>query len=359
MNTNDITIVKNGATRQISSFFSKPVKSPEPETKPLFVEQKLSFVERKPSFADKANHPDTNALPKQTPRHKHVPDTEITNKQPNVPRVDKKNRQPKNMHSLTEIVSQMKNEIEKRGTASTTNLESVDSNNMRNFRNKFKTSYDSWNSLMDYILKTTKQIDDTYAIKDYLGLKDRILQTISNISLSLIILGENAVGGAGIDNLYEQVIISNDNNNVANKTTTVKTKIKAFLSTLLKQMEIISKTNETVSKLNDIQSNFLRQQGELSSKIETLKKTIKEQQKNTNIEEKEMIKVNLAQNQTNLNKYLSDFEENNKKIKTAISQKDRSRQIINDVLNQTFGIIDFSYFMHDDWCPSLDYRLLP
>lgn len=283
-------------------------------------------------------------------------------------------------NSLVYYITNLKNEITIRGQEEIHFDIGPDVNLLNKFQKKFTEVRKSWNNLMDLLIKIFDDIDKKYKQHNYFGLRERLVHEILNISLSYIIIGGSCISGSGIDNF------NGTNLNLLFKTTrfatndkgpleefvsmdvmlddkpTISTKIIRFLKVFPESMENISKYSMEISRMNNQHTDYLREQANNESQIENTRKTIKLQEKEIektkDLESKNAVKENLATNKKFLNNYIAKQKELENNILETINKKAEHQNSIRLIIVQTFNVLNFSYFMHNDYFPALDNGLI-
>jgi hypothetical protein len=272
-----------------------------------------------------------------------------------VPRYDK--------NSMAYVVYHIRKEIYDRATSreNLQNLHPIDLNAIKKFQEKFSKISQDWIGLMDFMLKKFLEVDDQHSNNDYYGFKNILTNHILNISLSFIIIGGDTNHGDGIDNLFaNQIILPSENKP---DKPTIRQKIKKFFSFLPKTMDKISVEYREILKLDRQHSEYLENEEYAISLIQTLNTNIRQQKKDINettdkTKKKELQEI-LSEDQKSLQQALVDKEVFEKKIQETIDKKNFKTASIKTIFNDLTRCLDFNYFMHDIWCPTLDYEIMP
>ncbi len=266
-------------------------------------------------------------------------------------------------NSMAYIVSYFQREIYERATKNIfENLHPNDINAMKNFQEKFSKVSGVWKGLMDFMMKKFSEIDAVHIYNDYYGYKDILTSHILNMSLSFIIIGGDTYCGDGIDNfiLYKENIKETSDTNTAKQT--IREKIKKFLLHLPTVMNKISGVHNEILNFNREHSNCLENVEYATSLIQTLKTHIKKQQDEITRCNKNKIRElqeSLDENKESLQQAIFNKNLHEKKIQEIIDKKNMKNSLIKEYFNELSRSLNFSYFMHDDWCPPLEYEIMP
>lgn len=251
------------------------------------------------------------------------------------------------------------NELSKRDVNNFTH----DTKSVKKFQEKFIDASKSWNIMMDSLVSSFKKIDELYKNqiykgKYYLGLRDRLMQTITNIAVSFIMIGEKTTQGPGISNMSNYLRGTRVNLSL-NKPIGVR--INNFLKVLPESLETISPYCTEIEKLVKNRVVLLDEKSSLESQIENLKKIIKTQVSNlgklanTDKDTAKAMQDNLAENQKSLLQKIAECEMKATKETEVVKLISKHEETISAAILQTFDVIDFSYFMHNDYFTQLDY----
>jgi len=261
------------------------------------------------------------------------------------------------INSLAHIIHNLKEKINIKATERiSADFCNEDNQRMHKFQKKFMELRDDWNILVDLILVEVGKLDTMCITDDFFGFKEILSHYFLNIALSYIIIGPETSCGPGIDNLQTNKIINNNK-------PTIRQKIKAFLVKLEPVMNNISKEYEKNKILDKQHSQHLHTMENTNALIQTLKSTIKIQEKEILTQkDKDTMKAmqeNLKKNKQSLVKAFDQQKITEKEIETAITNKKYNKEKINKEFYSLSLYLHFSYFLHDDWCCSLDHGLLP
>ncbi|XWV26934.1 hypothetical protein QJ857_gp0115 [Tupanvirus soda lake] len=274
-----------------------------------------------------------------------------------VPKYDK--------NSLAALVEYIRNQIIERATTPIPkDLHPDDIETMLKFQSKYAKVSSDWLAMMDKMLKKFEEIDSKYMMDDYFGFKQNLSHHISNISLSFIVIGGESKFGNGIDNLQgpapiKPLMSKEDEAKIPN----IRDRIRAFFSLLPKVMESISVIHKEILQLDKEHSECLQNEAAATSLIQTLRNNIKLQEKDLtkdlDKEEKQALQESLIENKKSLKQAIFNQDFYEKKIKEKIALKKEKNDKIRMDFYKLSVYLNFSYFMHDDWCPPLDYGLIP
>jgi hypothetical protein len=272
-------------------------------------------------------------------------------------------------NSLEIAIRYVREKIISKGTR-IINKNEIDVKSMEQFQKKFGERYKSWETIMDCILEKVRELDKRYMFDEYFGYKKVLLQCIINISLSLIIIGNDFGTASGIDNLKYQM-----REKYCYYKLTIGDQIRIFLGRLLPSMERVANDYKKISKLNENHTLCLQENNILISQIQTLKTAIRVLVKkikttDENLENKFMIqdenekenpniiKSKLENSRISLANMLSKQSQLEKKIEGLIDAKRRYKETIKKEMYSLINTLQFCYFMHDDWFPLLDNDLI-
>ncbi|XWV25597.1 hypothetical protein QJ856_gp0157 [Tupanvirus deep ocean] len=268
-------------------------------------------------------------------------------------------------NSLAALVEYIKKQIIERGTTPIPkDLHPSDVESMLKFQSKYANVSTDWLAMMDKMLKKFEEIDSKYMTDDYFGLKQILSHYISNISLSFIVIGGETKFGNGIDNLQgpapiKRLMSKEEEAKIPN----IRDRIRAFFSLLPKVMESISIVHKEILQLDKEHSECLQNEAAATSLIQTLRNNIKLQEKDLtkdlDKEEKQAIQESINENKNSLKQAIFNQDFYEKKIKEKIASKKEKNDKIRTDFHKLSLYLNFSYFMHDDWCPALDYGLFP
>lgn len=266
-------------------------------------------------------------------------------------------------NSLAYYVSKFHEEIIKRATAPINNISPLDHYSVEQFQKKFAKCRAEWNKMMETVMTAAKYMDQNYKSCEYFGQKERLLAEILNISLSFIIIGAETKIGEGIDNLTGSAIVIHQYNRIIDQTKiSIAEKIEIFFDKLLiPGLESIKPSYENIMRLNDLHNSQLNEKSAIISRIENTKKIIKAQESDMKKADRETareIKESLQENRKDLEKMEERLEKCDQNIIDSIEKKKQEKINIDTVLLGLFTTINFSYFMHSDWCPYIDHGFL-
>lgn len=208
------------------------------------------------------------------------------------------------------------------------------------FQEKYKQIKTKWNELTLYIIDKTNVLDIRYKNTNYFGLKDTIIHTIADALMSYIILDENKQ--LDLPYTYEK---KNSICEIDKKS--MELKIKNFIDTLLNKFEIIEQLNIEMNRVNVLCSEYHNMSQKKISEIECIKKNIKQLNNQSQVDI-------LNNNEALLLEKKIELDNINEKLNKIMEITNKTTKNIDKVKLEIFKIIDFNYFMHDDWCPQLD-----
>jgi hypothetical protein len=239
------------------------------------------------------------------------------------------------------------------------------------FQGKFKNVEKELSQLFDYILEKIKKIDENYQKYDYFGLKKRLISQILNIFLSYII--------------YEgYIILNNDHQKIP-----MTDKIKLFIDKLIEKMDIISKLKDAINFLDKVHCKYLKDESEIYSLILKYQNQKKHEEEDPRLkprpsrvegalasasatsheedprlkprpshEEDPRLKPRPSHEEDTpdpiIQKYIKYQNNLQYTINEIITTKENTDYVISKVVDDIFDIIDFNYFVHADWFPSLN-----
>ena len=266
-----------------------------------------------------------------------------------------------NTNTLVFYVTKLRDDIINRAQAPIPmNITDEDAERMKTFKIKFIDQQESWHGLMNHIIKQLELVDKKYKseTEDYFGIKEQLISEILNISLSYLIIGGETKSGNGIDNCKGTADMST---NIGNRPT-IRNKIKLFLRILPEKINLVAKNHQNRKQLDSNHSKFLHEKGTIVSYIESLRKTIKTQEKDIqkikDADARESVMESLNENKDHLKQSLIKLKTIEENINNVIANKNNEMIIMRTTICELFQVIDFSYFMHDDWCSALDHGLL-
>lgn len=231
---------------------------------------------------------------------------------------------------------------------------------MERFQQKFNQSKDNWMKLIKKISGVMGHLDKHYKSQNYFGLKNKLRSHLENILLSYIVIGAQTTHGTGIDNRsqshyrsYQKPFFRENLN--------LEEKVERFLSLLLEKLELISKLYSSLKILENMYLLYLSQNEKLNSTINALKEKINENKDESNKISDHGIDGEVH-NQSDYNSQLisklnDQINENLLKINKALNNKYDTQCSMDIVLGSIFDVIDFNYFLHEDYCGPLDYEL--
>lgn len=257
-------------------------------------------------------------------------------------------------NSLTFIFTDIKKQItNKKNIVPETKTESINI-----FQQKLEKSFIAWNSMTDFILKKILELDNKYLSDNFFGFRDLLIYNIMNILLSFIIIGADTKTGKGIDNLNGPcpLILESNNNQL-----TVKQQIILFLKMLPTVMEQINQTNKQILKLEKNRTLYLQENNSIDLSIQIQKDELNKQIANARvvIKNKVIVSPHLTQKNDTIENLLDTKKNIENKIQNIVNKKTQLKNKINEKFSSLTDCIQFSYFMHDDWFPSLDSDLWP
>lgn len=245
-------------------------------------------------------------------------------------------------NSLEMDIKYIKHKIIEKGTCKIDN-DDINAEFIKHFQKKFKENYKTWETHMNNIFERVRELDKLYISEDYFGLRKILLKYIINISLSLIIIGNDIKIMSQVNNCHDNKI-------------TISDQIHIFLMKLLPSMEKISDNHKETSKLNEEHSRYLRKNDMLVSRIQLLKRIIRIEEKKLDNGVPDMEKLNNSK--MLLEDALSEQYNLNKKINKLITIKRGFHEARKQELHSLLNILQFNYFIHEDWFPFLDQDMI-
>lgn len=241
----------------------------------------------------------------------------------------------------------------------------TDNSNIKNFQVKYQQVSDRWNNLMSIILNTTKTMDKKYLQYAYYNaIHNELMLTILNITLSYIIIGPDARSGPGIDNIDRYDYCKYVTQIELSKRMTVEQSINSFIHALTINLDKIFTNSLIINDIHDDHlEHFIAHKKKIIPEIHQLEQTIQAQSNRINsITDVDM--TNAIMKDTSRHKELLQHAKDelsmlNTKIDKFKADIDKYQSEIMSIKYRLFKNINFCYFMHDDWYPSLEYELLP
>lgn len=265
-------------------------------------------------------------------------------------------------NSLTHIISTMVDTIEERSRNKFHGNLGLDDHKFENFQFKFNRVYFSWKLLINKIIELVNDIDAKYKKYKYFGLYEQLINTFLNIIVSYIIIGPNNNSKLDINapNLISRTEM--DPYKYTTSNFVIEKKIEIFLHNLPIKLELICEFHKAIKELGENYLILIKLRDKTILDIENLNKIIKTQtidsKKEQNVEFKKVIQQNLEENKKIIRDKKKLLNDTNNKINKILDEKNKSTNSIIFAVSQTFEIIDFNYFMYDDWYPYLDYKLV-
>ncbi len=215
-----------------------------------------------------------------------------------------------------------------------------------------------WNLLLDKLIKICAELDNLYKLENYLGIKEKIIHHLINISFSYIIIGPQTKTGKGISNIrgpmaesdyYNQVIFSHalDIKKIFRKPDiqTIDEKINSYIDNIFIIFQKINEINRRIFNI-DRESNYLvSENNKITTSINNLDISIRKQKKQSS--------NNLNDEKIQHDKFISKQNETKNKIKMLSDEK---RALENNSMVKKIeldNILSFNYCMNDLWCNSL------
>lgn len=257
------------------------------------------------------------------------------------------------------------------------------------FQSKFIPVRDNWNALMNYLVEKFSEVDKKHMTHNYYGLREKIISQILNISLSYIIVGGETKFGNGVENIYNLTPDKSLNS------LTVRQRINLYLRQIIPAIDSISEKYIENVALDKAHMENLQLINSNKSLIQTLKASLKEQEKEISLinrrinarnkaipdqnisceletipegEEEEnvvsdddlvkMIEENMRKNRIALKKAISEEAKLDSNVKNIIFKKLVNNDAIDKSFNDASRFLHFSYFMHDDYDPAIDNGLV-
>lgn len=265
-------------------------------------------------------------------------------------------------NSLTFIFTDIKNKIiEKKMRGAETKSANI-------FQQKLEKTFIAWSKMMDFILVKLLMLDNKYLSQNFFGFKELLIYNIMNISLSFIIIGATTKTGSGIDNLNgpSTTILENKKN----KQLTIKQQISLFLELLPIAIEQISQNNKRILQLENEYTCYFQEYNNIIASIQIQKNEYliqknesDKQQNKSKTDHNKNNKIVLSPILVQINDMIKNLTDEQKNIENKIQNVDDKKIRLKNIINGKFcsltNYIKFSYFMHDDWYPSLDSDLWP
>jgi hypothetical protein len=361
--TSDLKEVPQGLFSKSATTNSREFKEPtsivsqNAWTRPLVItDSSIEIKTRQPSLKKTLDSDSTSLDSKfppqaETPREIREERHMIEKKWAKPPTI--KSKYEKN--SLAAIVENLQEKITARGLNPINKDYHLDDLKLlEKFQKNFRDVRTSWNSFMEILLEKMVEIDNKYLSYNYFNYKESLVQHLTNISMSFIVIGSDTRSGNGIDNVTGPCDSVDDDNN---RPSLIK-KINAFMKRLPMTMERISREHQQILKFDREHTQLLQDDSLTTNLIQTLRLSIKTQEKDIkadlNNEEKKAIQESLEQNKDSLRSASQTKIELEKKIKDTIEKKKAAQNMIQTEYYRVTSYLQFSYFVHDNWCPPLD-----
>lgn len=374
-------VIEGNKKSSLSSFFGK--KTTQPTNYQMMqptnyqMTQSVNKQSQKSQHDDKIEKNPQNVDEQRNHDRLRVPKTSVVVIKKNEPKFEEKKivrYHPQNMekHSLTYFVNELAEKITKHAQEQPDMAygeESVQC--MKNFKIKFSKHFDVWNELVNRMLKTFEEIDHVYKHDAYCGLKPRLESAIIRIMFSYIIIGPEVNYGKGIDNYNGGEILNIDHVQRHNGPSIHKM-IVTFFIMLPKQIETICNLRRKIREYEHKKRELEEELDNLDKKIETLGKTIEKQKNDTEKIKDEDVKKLMIENLEKNVKILKMDKKRLNEIKNGLDNSDDidklglnsvdkkitdSNSAIIGSIRSLFDTLKFSYMMHDDWYPQMDYGL--
>jgi hypothetical protein len=225
---------------------------------------------------------------------------------------------------------------------------------LKKFKQKFIAREKIWNEIMDTIKNIAKEIDNKYFSKKYFGFYNSLCCDLENICLSIICLGESCRYGPGIDNLVEPRIHYFDNTTKR----TVKEMIYEYIESLPSVFAAMDASYVSVPELDEEHESLNNQLECLNALTARDAKRINKLKIDAGIE-KDILKKQekdsiIAEEVAAYKKKIQDLEKCKQEIEVIIQQKSESNRALGARLHALRNVLQFSFFMHDDYTFLLD-----
>lgn len=248
--------------------------------------------------------------------------------------------------SITYIINIIRKNIINKATGEINISHLKDKQCLERFQEKYKQIKIKWDELTLYIIDKMNILDKRYKDANYFGLKDMIINTIADVLMSYIILDETKQQDLPYTYGKRNSICEIDKNSM-------EFKIKNFIDTLLNKFEIIEQLNIEMNNVNILYSEYLNTSQKKKLEIEHIENNIKQLKKDNKTQDTTLNKE-INNNETLLLEKNNELNNINEKLNKIVEITNKTTKNIDKVKSEIFKIIDFNYFMHDDWCPQLD-----
>lgn len=237
------------------------------------------------------------------------------------------------------------------------------------FKSKYESSREEWHKMMDTLLNTFINFDSMYMAKNYMDYRNKFIYYILNIALSFIVIGKDSCSGDGIDNLEGYRLpryappSTKSASNVSCIKLSISQKINAFLRELKKALGDICNETSKSKRMEKEYAEYIKTTTIIQTSIPPLKKNIEtlkssipmiNDPKHLKEVQDTIISTRAAVKQHFFNQ--SVCEEKMKEIQIRLID---SQNAIKRIFAQLDSILSFSYFVHNDYGPILDYAILP
>jgi len=235
------------------------------------------------------------------------------------------------------------------------------------FQERFVKYEDSWNKLVEKMIKIASNFDAKYSIKlEFFDLMRKVKHDFSNILLSFIVIGPETKEGSGF-------------NETKDFTKTVSERIDDYLNSLPKTLLDIKEFNKQL-EINKVEHlSLIKERNDVKERLEEYKLKIKNCKKNIEklksiivdlkkrnssyleiekkSEEIKTLECQIELDELNLKEIEEDLENVEKKIDSIVNSIDFYKKEIKNAYSNLLKKLNFEYFIHEDWFPSLDFRL--
>ena len=241
----------------------------------------------------------------------------------------------------------------------TENIYYGDTSCMLRIQSKFKELYKPWLKFMDVLQNLATELDTKYESKNYLGYKDYMKTDFLNIAVSFFIIGPESRSGNGINNLNGPgpIFIIDDSSKP-----TVRMHIESYFDAIMPTFEKIHDNQKSIMIFDSEHGKYKRQLDTINSNIGacqgSLKKQTKDLEKLVEDNQVEMARNSIKQIKKTLREYLDKKKVLEDKIDVIINKKKEIQNLIFREYDVFRNLLHFCYFFHEDYCSSIDSKLL-
>lgn len=351
-------------TKSISSIFTKI--NVEPETNHKFIDQK-NDVRKNGKFTSQ-NEIKENV--KFTIQRSEIPRILNTGKGSEFNFQSDKKPEPEQIKTLStsdhgslqaKIICVQK-QIILRGTEDISpELHENDIMMMQNFQKKYQELSEPWDKLMKSMIQKVESFEKRYQPNDYFDIRDILLGHLVNISLSYILIGPDTKTGYGIDNYRNSLQIKSKpknltiNEKIVNFIDILPSELKSIHRNSGKLIELHGRRDNNAGKIKNVKESILKLEQLINSQEQDLKKNKVSMQ---NEKTRNMMNKSIQDNQTIINSKNKEIQTLKEKEQEFNLNEEKIHGMIKKNLECLSIVLDFDYFMHNEYCPVLDHGLI-